>query len=458
MKPKLIIYSAVILLISLCLNLNGLDTSKFPYIGIVASKKLDVLPEKSDNVREIATLSQNDLVTVLSKDGNWLEIKPPESITCWVSSDYISDGKISGNMVNIRQGAGLMFPVITQANRGERVTVIQEKVTGENEKWTQIAPPGSIKTWVSASDVNYFSSTENISAELGKLESGKQILDAAILSSESELSKNNYKSIDFEALKDKFYKLIMDYPETSAAKKALEELAKIQNEELRLKAEYEKTLAVNDARESFIKAESLMRSGLDPSADTDSITDLYISVIKTAPSSEEAVSSIERLAILKRKTGSINDELKTKRNAIFESAEKYQKSELSKSSNIDYDSIIRKYSDLINSYPDSSEAKKAQGKIDYIKHIKGLSKYKIAGEANSYAFEGYLIKTGISRDKDIYKIEERGLFGYKKVLCEFKSANPQIKNYQNKKVKIYGAINSFNNELPVVDLVKLELR
>ncbi|GEM_PF-2389196 len=463
MNFKTAIYSVLItLFVSICSNSSATDTSKFPYVGVVNSQKVDVLPEKSDNVREIATLSQNDLVTVLNQDGKWLEIKAPESIACWVSKDYIVDGKISGNMVNIRQGAGTNYPVIAQLNRGEKATIIQEKTINEIEKWCQIAPPESIKTWVNASGISYFSSIENLSSELSKLENGKQILDAAILSAETELSKNNYKEIDFDTLKNKFYKLILDYPDTSSAKKALETLSKIQDEEIRMKAEYDKSVASSTARDTFFKAESQMRSDFEQpgiqNIDSASLNDLYLSVIKTAPSSQEAVSSIERLALIKKKFGSIKDELRTKRVSMLEEAEKYQKMELSKSSNIDYDSINQRYSYLINSYPDTLEAKKAKDKINYVNRLRSLGKYKIAGEDNSYAFEGHLVKRGISRNSIIYEIEERGLFGYKKVICEFKTDNQQVKNYTDKKVKVYGAIISFKGDVPVVDLVKLELR
>jgi SH3-like domain-containing protein len=103
--------------------------------------------KKGDEVKVLETKS----VTEAGKAQEWSRITLPPSAKCYVLSKLLSDGKATGDAVNIRCGPGTNFKEVGKLAKGQKVDVV--KAGGE---WTQIKPIPQCSGWV-ASD--YLEST-----------------------------------------------------------------------------------------------------------------------------------------------------------------------------------------------------------------------------------------------------------------------------------------------------------
>lgn len=460
-------YAYVLLFVlSSLLNMTGFMYAQdhdFPYIGIVQTEKLRVMPHRGTNYREITELSQNDLVTVLNKVGDWFLIKPPETITCWMSSQFIEDGKITGSNVNVRQGPGLNFPVVCQVSKDDEVTVLQQ-----NDAWSQIAPPDAIQAWVNADFVAYFSSMDSLSATLERMEASKEDFNQAVLYSKSQLTKDDPRSINFAEINEKFYEIIERYPDTIYAQKALFELESIEQKRKKIEEELEARERQAKVKELFALADDFASRELEKrdanDIDESQIKYRYMEIVKEFPEKEEAKWSIERMAMIRNKIQTAKEEAAQERQQAFEEAEEFRNQELLKElSEIDFSAIKGKYRSIIVLYPDTPEAKRAQDRIDDLKQRESYAKFKTAPAeetaSNLYAYEGYLVLEEETRTgQNLYKIEQRGFLS-RTNLCYFASSDPNIQNYLNEKVKVEGTILSLNeNDIPIIDVKRIQLR
>ncbi len=428
-----------------------------PYIGVVVSEKLRVLPRRGTNYREITTLQQNDLVTVLDKYGEWLQVSMPEGVSCWMSSDYINDdGVVTGDSVNVRQGPGVANPVLGQVGRSDKLVVLEKK-----DSWCRIEPPNSLKAWVNGNFVSYFSNLDNVDTQIHRLEESSNLYNEANLYSKTQLAKSSYLEIDFDGMREKYYKLIRDYTDTIHAKKALFQLNHIDEAEKRLEQKFLEEKRNKKLKEIFDIADEFARKELNKrdvnKINLDQIMVHYFSVIKDYPNSEEAKWAIDRIVMVKNKIANAAQEQEKERMAELKSAEEFRSQELLKEFNlIDYDAIVAKYRKVIVLYPDTPEASKAKARIDDIKQRKSLTRLKKSGsEKKLYSsYSGVLLRDS----HNSYRLEERSIFS-KKDVCSFKSDDPNVKFYLNKKVKVYGVFKSFDSKnRPVIDLTKIELK
>ena len=397
------------------------EETNYPYIGIVTSEKLRVLPRKGTNYREIATLNQNELVTVLDKDGDWLLVKPPENITCWISSDYVVEGIVTGTAVNVRQGPGINFPVLVQVHKNDKLNVIET-----NNSWKRIAPPESLAAWVSADFVDYFSNMNNLTSQLNRLEESQQAFNSAKLYASAEL-KGDTRAIDFEEIKDNYYIVIKKYSDTIYATKALFELKVLKEEQERLEKELFEKERQKRVKELFDYADTFASRELEKRAandiDVSTISINYMTVIKDFPDKEEAKWSIERLSTIRKQIEEASLANDRKRFVQFNEAEEFRRSELLKDvSEINYEAILTKYRSITILYPATTEAKKAESRIEDIERRQSYAKFK-TGETKSvvsslYSYEGILVKEDSTQKGVLYRIEERG-FLHKKIYVLF---------------------------------------
>jgi hypothetical protein len=437
--------------------------SKYPYIGIVQTEKLRVMPNRGTNYREIAELKQNDLITVINRVGDWLLIKPPENITCWLSSQFIENGVLTGSNVNVRQGPGLNFPVICQISKGDNITVLK---TIDN--WVQIAPPDSIQAWVNADFVSYFSSQDSLTSTLQRLEESKDLFNQALIYSKSELSKDNTRSINFTDMFEKFYNIIDNFPDTIYAHKALFELESISNQKTKIEAELIQQERNSRVKELFSMADEFAQYELEKrnplEIEENQIKLRYMSIIKEFPEKEEAKWAIERMSMVRNKLNEAREIQSQDRRNAFDQAEEFRNAELLKDvSDIDFNAITAKYRSIIVLYPDTPEARRAEERIEDIKQRQSYARIKVNPDQKSasslYAYEGFLmIDNRQDAEQNLYYIEERG-FLHKKQLCLFYSNDPNIKTYLNKKVKVEGLITSFNqDDIPILNIKRIQLK
>ncbi len=94
----------------------------------------------------IGQVSENDALMVIRFTNEWVEIIPPQAVDLWVLGDYVKDGVIEGENVNVRAGAGINYNIVGRLDKGEAVTVRREL-----GPWICIAPPGKSSAWIHSS-------------------------------------------------------------------------------------------------------------------------------------------------------------------------------------------------------------------------------------------------------------------------------------------------------------------
>ncbi len=116
--------------------------------GTVVSSKLNVRIrpglDKPDTV--VATLKKGDKVKILGKSGNWYEIAAPENSSVWIGASSI-EGDTVVKETPLRSGPGIEYSSYSgSAKKGQKVEVLQK--SGGN--WVRIKPLESLSAWISA--------------------------------------------------------------------------------------------------------------------------------------------------------------------------------------------------------------------------------------------------------------------------------------------------------------------
>lgn len=435
---------------------------RFPYMGIVTTEKLRVMPQKGTNYMEIAELAEHDLVTVVDREGDWLRIKPPEDIVCWISKDFVKNGEITGNAVNVRSGPGIEHRILGQVNMGDHVVSIEEKDT-----WIHIAAPDNLTAYVKADFIKYFSTMGNMDAQLRKLKESKELFDAAVIYAKNELQKTDFKAIDFDLLKDKFYSIIRSYSETVQAKKSLYYLNWIEEERKKREEQHREEETQRKLKTLFAIAEDHARKEMAKEnfklVDVDTIITNYLAVIKSFPKSNEADWSVDRIAYIQEKITKMAEKDLEKRQLMLYEAEQYREAQLLKEvSEIDYFGIMSKYREISVLFPDTPEAKQAIERIQDIQERQKFSQAKMTkGDSvmSFHSFEGILVLESKNTEAgDLYRVEEKQFLS-RKTLCYFYTLDKKIEIYENKRVFVEGIISSFDKDNnPIIDLTRIQRR
>lgn len=122
-------------------------------MGIVKGDRLNIRAQAKSNAEVITQLNTGDRVTILekktvpygSRSMTWLKIALPEKATVWVKGDFVKDGVVKADKLNVRSGAGVNFSIVGLARRGDKVEIIRTLAD-----WHEIRPLPGCHGWVSS--------------------------------------------------------------------------------------------------------------------------------------------------------------------------------------------------------------------------------------------------------------------------------------------------------------------
>jgi hypothetical protein len=77
-------------------------------------------------------------------EGEWVQVRPPASLSAWISAELVDQDVVIVNKARIRGGPSLNYKDIGMLVKGDRV-----EVRGKTGDWLQIAPPSSASVWIS---------------------------------------------------------------------------------------------------------------------------------------------------------------------------------------------------------------------------------------------------------------------------------------------------------------------
>lgn len=78
------------------------------------------------------------------KTNGWVAVQAPESLDFWVASEFIQNGIVQPEKLNIRSGPSLNYHVVAIVNQGSSLAL-----RGEFNKWLKVAPPVGSRVWIS---------------------------------------------------------------------------------------------------------------------------------------------------------------------------------------------------------------------------------------------------------------------------------------------------------------------
>lgn len=163
---------------ALCLSgqAAGQD-ERFPYEGEVNGDRVNVRAGSSLNYEEICKLNEGDRVAVRGEQGGWLKILPPPPVRVWIWGEYVRDGVVVKDAVNVRARPGNRSSILCQVDKGDTVRAVDQQ--GE---WLGISPPSECYVWVSEKYVEYLAplppTKEDLSRQLfQKYEARRRVFD-----------------------------------------------------------------------------------------------------------------------------------------------------------------------------------------------------------------------------------------------------------------------------------------
>jgi hypothetical protein len=84
------------------------------------------------------------------KTNGWVAVQAPESLDFWVAGEYVQNGVIEPEKLNVRSGPSLNYSVVAVLSKGDAVSL-----RGEFNDWLKVAPPQGSRVWISEDFVEF---------------------------------------------------------------------------------------------------------------------------------------------------------------------------------------------------------------------------------------------------------------------------------------------------------------
>jgi len=97
------------------------------------------------NVEVLDSAMRGEEMVCLEQTNGWVAVQAPESLDYWVAAEYVQNGVVQPEKLNVRSGPSQNYSVVAVLSKGETVSL-----RGEFNDWLKIAPPQGSKVWISA--------------------------------------------------------------------------------------------------------------------------------------------------------------------------------------------------------------------------------------------------------------------------------------------------------------------
>ena len=142
-------------ILTFCACLFALALLSHAETGTVKVDKLNIRAQAKGNAETVVQLNKGDRVTILDRKTSagdkdkrsttWLKIALPDKATVWIKSEFVKDGVVTADKVNVRSGAGVNFSIVGLVHRGDKVQAVRTLAD-----WSEIRPTASCFGWVSS--------------------------------------------------------------------------------------------------------------------------------------------------------------------------------------------------------------------------------------------------------------------------------------------------------------------
>lgn len=114
-----------------------------PTRATVKGDRVNLRARPAKEAEVVGQVGSGDALTVLSQEGEWIEVTAPERVDVWVHRDFVRDGVVQTASLQVRSGPGINYHRVGVLKKGDKV-----QVRGEFGEWLKIAPPPAVSLWV----------------------------------------------------------------------------------------------------------------------------------------------------------------------------------------------------------------------------------------------------------------------------------------------------------------------
>ena len=87
---------------------------------------------------------QGEELVFLGKTNGWVAVQAPNSLDYWVAGQYVQNGTVQPEKLNVRSGPSQNYSVVCVVNKGDSIAL-----RGEFNEWLKIVPPAGSRVWIS---------------------------------------------------------------------------------------------------------------------------------------------------------------------------------------------------------------------------------------------------------------------------------------------------------------------
>lgn len=109
----------------------------------VLSDRVNLRARPMDGAEVVGQVNQGEQLAVVNLQGDWVEVQAPTNLGVWVKGEFIKDGVVKADKVNVRSGPGVSYRAVGVLRSGTAVQVREQR--GD---WTSVVPPEGVTAWI----------------------------------------------------------------------------------------------------------------------------------------------------------------------------------------------------------------------------------------------------------------------------------------------------------------------
>ena len=117
--------------------------------GTVTASKLNVRMRPGLGSTAVAALEKGSVVNILSSSGEWYRIKAPADAEVWVAAPFVESGTLKAD-ANLRAGPSVAFEAYPHTGRMATVKILDTFMS----HWLRLSPPEGLSAWVNSKYVS----------------------------------------------------------------------------------------------------------------------------------------------------------------------------------------------------------------------------------------------------------------------------------------------------------------
>ncbi len=116
----------------------------------VTGDRVSLRSEPSLESYVLDSAMRGDELVYLSTSNGWVAVEAPQSLDFWVSDEFVEEGVVVPEKLNVRAGPSVNYAKMAELNKDDRV-----EVRGSFSDWLKIAPPKGSRVWISGEYVEF---------------------------------------------------------------------------------------------------------------------------------------------------------------------------------------------------------------------------------------------------------------------------------------------------------------